>query len=153
MFTLKLLKSNLSLPPSLYSADIKTHLLNLLHNLPIITHTGILLCVKEIKSINQFPVNITGEASFSVEYIGLVLELRVGEVVDLEVVEVNNSGMFLSLSDKCENFSVFVSSMQMGNVGNNNKIQRVRILGWRVEDNKKVVGVGTIRGEYLGGVM
>ena len=77
-----------------------------------------------------------------------MLNLRVGEVVDLQVIEINDAGMVLSLSEQTSEFlSVFVSSTQMK--GEAFGMQRVRIVGCKMEGSK-IVAIGSVRDECLG---
>lgn len=148
MFSIKPLKTTISLPPSFYNSQIKESLSNSLHNQPIITNQGIIVAITDITDISQMPINVEGIATFKISYKALMLNLRVGEVVDLQVIEINDAGMFLSLSEQTSEFlSVFVSSTQMK--GEAFGMQRVRIVGCKMEGSK-IVAIGSVRDECLG---
>lgn len=148
MFFLKTLESTISLNPSSYNANIKKTLINALQKQQIISNYGIILCIKNINSINQQPLNMEGIATFKISYTALILNLMKDEIVELKVIEVNEAGMFLSLSEETTEFlSVFVSNMQMK--GEHFGIQRVKIVGSKIE-NKKIIAIGTVKEECLG---
>lgn len=148
MFIIRTLNTTLSLPPAQYNSQIPESLTNLLHTQSIVSNYGLVIAIPEIISISQYPIDVEGIATFKLVYKALLLNLRIGEVIDLQVIEISDAGMFLSLSeDTTEQISVFVSNMQMS--GEAFGMQRVKILGCKMEGNK-IVAIGSVRDECLG---